>query len=223
MLSQVFFILKCAELLVVIYSTLTSVLHLCVFTLWLIENVCWVLKVKKVREFEASARAHVIILSEFFSITCVWALELPTCPWTETQSYKSTCMTEEVCIISHDLQASGSVKCYFLLVLFFRARIGAQIGIWLWILDRFLGEKLGAGHSWHQYHRADLEWHTGRPVQEVSLRSTGSYRDPNSLGAQSPCLTQRQDTANQLIGSMLPLWEAASVGSCKVPASILKL
>lgn len=120
------------------------------------------------------------------------------------------------------LQVSGHVECYFPLVLYLHARISAQVGIWLWILDRFLRVEATSCPLMASIGQI-IEWHIGRLVQEACLRSISSYWDPDSPGAQSPCLAQRQDSANQLIGSMSPLWEAASVGSCKVPASILKL
>lgn len=68
----------------------------------LIENVWGVLKVKEICEFEASARAHVIVLSDFFSKMCVWALTLTTCLMMETQSYKQIWTTENIHFISHD-------------------------------------------------------------------------------------------------------------------------
>lgn len=121
------------------------------------------------------------------------------------------------------LQVSGNVKCYFPLVLYLHGGISAQVGIWLWILDRFFRVEAVSCPLMASIGQI-LEWHIGRSVQEASQRSISSYWDPDSPGgAQSPCLTQRRDSANQLIGSMSPLWEAASVGSCKVPASILKL
>lgn len=60
-------------------------LHLCVVTLCLTENVSQVPKVSKVFEFEVIARAYVIMSPEFFSKLCVWALELLMLSSTETQ------------------------------------------------------------------------------------------------------------------------------------------
>lgn len=44
----------------------------CMYISSLTENVWGVLKVKEVREFEASVRVHVIVLSDFFSLKSVF-------------------------------------------------------------------------------------------------------------------------------------------------------